>query len=188
MSTENAGIKYEDFKSEEYVEGVDLLHSLVELFVGPFKTKEEKAHDNINEIIESLPDSRIEKIARIADSPAPSGGEMYGGGNFTDIYRILNPDSTINIQAIPGKMGDTSMLGREEKRELASGISWEGLMKQLEENPNKPSMTKNELAKIFGQGFPRTYLSEEFYLNGNPRTGHFVNSHPVKKKKYPFGP
>tara|TARA_R110001583_G_scaffold127625_1_gene279297 strand:+ start:1614 stop:2177 length:564 start_codon:yes stop_codon:yes gene_type:complete len=187
MSTENTGIKYKDFKSEEYVEGVDLLHSLVELFVGPFKTKEKKAHDNINEIIESLPDDKIERIARIGHSPAPFGSSSYGG-NFTDIYRILNPDSTINIQAIPGQTGDTSMLGREEKRELASGISWEGLMKQLEENPNKASMTKNELARVFGQGFPRTYLSEEFYLNENPRTGYFVNGHPVKKKKYPFGP
>lgn len=227
-----AGEKYEDFKSEEYLYEPNLLDSLFDLFIDTGKTKEERAHDNIDEIIESLPgyksfkgeryidydkmkdwayeqgykfgqgDNKISnmvelldivpdslkttiaRIGRVADAPYP-----YEKREFTDIYRILNPDSTINIQAISSLMPPSAPLETfEDKRVKASRISFDKLIKLLDENPDIPSITKNQLAKIIGTDYPRTYLEEEFYLGGTPTEGRFINKYPVKENKYPFLP
>ena len=58
-------------------------------------------------------------------------------------------------------------------RALNSQISLENLIKQLEKNPNKPSMTKNELAEIIGSY--GTFPVNKYHLDNRPRDGFFVN-------------
>ena len=82
------GEKYEDFKSEEYVPS--LYESLISYFDENYKSKRSMAHDNINEIIESLPETAIARIGRVANAPYPLEKK-----EFTDIYRILNPKDNL---------------------------------------------------------------------------------------------
>ena len=157
------GYDYKDFKSEEYIP--TLIEAIINKFMN-FDSKKKTAHENINKLIEGLDDSRFEKIARKGDGPSLHG-------DFIDIYRILNPDSTINIQGIPGYSEKDVNLSRDDMRALNSQISLKNLINQLKENPNKPSMTKNELAEFLSSY--NVFPVDEYYLDRRPRNGFFLN-------------
>lgn len=154
MSTENTGIKYEDFKSEKYEPSfVESIMSM--LGFSEYNQYKRTAHEEINKLIEELPNEKITKVGRVGMSPS-----SYG--DFIDIYRILNPDSTINIQPVSASSKFNANLSRDDRRKLNSQISLENLIKQLEKNPNKPSMTKNELSETIGSY--GTFPVNKYYL------------------------
>mgnify|MGYP001253355309 CR=1 FL=1 len=151
---ENAGIEYEDFKSEKYKPSfIESIMSAIG-FSG-YNQYKRTAHEEIDKLIESLPNEKFTKLARVGASPSSHG-------DFIDIYRILNPDSTINIQPVSASSKFDANLSRDDRRELNSQISLENLIKQLEKNPNKPSMTKNELSETIGSY--GTFPVNKYYL------------------------
>ena len=128
------GYEYEDFQSQPFKEP-GLLESLINFIMGGGVTTSEMrgAHGEIDKLIENAdPNAKIARLARISQ-----------GRNIEDLYRVLNPDSTIKLtSAGADRYYDDDMYGN------LSNATYTRVAKSLKDDPESKGYDKNLAAYL----------------------------------------
>tara|TARA_R110002020_G_scaffold129564_2_gene290029 strand:+ start:203 stop:646 length:444 start_codon:yes stop_codon:yes gene_type:complete len=145
MSDNNkqGGYNYEDFKSQEFKEPT-FLEKILNYTIGSGVSTSEMrgAHGDIDKLIENA-DANA-KIARIASTSR--------GRYVNDVYRILNPDSTIKIlDAEADRYYDDDRYGS------IPNATYSGIEDQLRNNPESTGIDKNTLAFLLAESRNNPY-------------------------------
>ena len=125
------GYKWDDFKSQPFKQPGWLESILNYMSAGVSPSELRGAHEGIDRLIENAdPNAKIARLSR-----------EQTGRHIFDLYRVLNPDSTIRIEGA-GVDRFHKLPGIDD-----TGVATYSLIEQLLKNyPNRPGMDKQDAA------------------------------------------
>ena len=136
MKEEQGGYEYEDFKSQEFKEPNTLESILNYIIGGGVSTSEIRgAHTDIDKLIENADEKS--KIARIS--------RTQRGRKIEDMFRILNPDSTIKI--LPS--GEIDRYYDDDRYGSISEATYARLLENIEKEQNDKSLGLDKNAAAY---------------------------------------